>query len=83
MKKSFLIIDIILMCLIMVLDIVYISIGGLAIKATTSILFVTLGVVNLIYSRTQRIRSLYTIVLCVALFVAMIGDITININFNP
>ncbi|MBR4418862.1 MAG: lysoplasmalogenase [Clostridia bacterium] len=63
-------------------DICYISLGGLAIKATTSIFFVLLGMINLAYVIITKHQSLrFSITMTVGLFFAMLGDIFLNIEF--
>lgn len=63
-------------------DICYITLGGLAIKATTSIFFVLLGIVNLTYvilTKQQNLR--FPIIMVIGLSFAMLGDIFLNIEF--
>ena len=48
-KNIFLPLNITLILAVILGDICYITLGGLAIKATTSVFFVLLGVVNLTY----------------------------------
>ncbi len=63
-------------------DICYITLGGLAIKATTSIFFVLLGIVNLTYVIITKNKALhFPIIMTVGLCFAMFGDIFLNIEF--
>lgn len=63
-------------------DILYITVGGLLIKSITSLLFVALGVVNLIYAIKHKTRHLkFSIFLTIGLTFAMLGDILLEIHF--
>lgn len=63
-------------------DICYITLGKLEIKATTSIFFVLLGLVNLTYVViTQRQMLPFPTVMFIGLCFAMLGDILLNIKF--
>lgn len=63
-------------------DICYMTLGGLAIKATTSIFFVLLGIVNLTYVIIAKRQALqFPIIMTIGLFFAMLGDILLNIEF--
>lgn len=62
-------------------DICYITLGGLAIKATTSIFFVLLGLVNLTYVIIAKQPLKFPIIMTIGLFFAMLGDILLNIEF--
>ncbi len=63
-------------------DICYITLGGLAIKAITSIFFVLLGLVNLTYVIITKRQALhFPIIMTIGLFFAMLGDILLNIEF--
>ena len=63
-------------------DICYMTLGGLAIKTTTSIFFVLLGIVNLTYVIIAKRQALqFPIIMTIGLFFAMLGDILLNIEF--
>lgn len=63
-------------------DICYITLGGLAIKAITSIFFVLLGIVNLTYVILAKNKALhFPIIMLIGLCFAMLGDILLNIEF--
>lgn len=63
-------------------DICYMTLGGLLVKAITSICFVLLGLVNLIYVILQKQNNLkFPITMAIGLFFAMLGDIMLNIEF--
>lgn len=62
-------------------DICYITLGGLAVKATTSIFFVLLGLVNLSYVILAKQPLKFPIIMAVGLCFAMLGDILLNIEF--
>jgi len=82
MKKTFSIVNILLISLVLILDILYMCIGGLWLKSITSALFVSIGIVNLVYAIKNKENNLkFPIILVVALFIAMLGDIVLNINF--
>ena len=58
------------------------TLGGLLVKAITSICFVLLGLVNLIYVILQKQNNLkFPITMAIGLFFAMLGDIMLNIEF--
>lgn len=85
MKKTFqniiLPLNIALILAIVLGDICYITLGGLAIKATTSIFFVLLGTVNLIYAIFTKKPLVFPIIMTIGLIFAMLGDIFLNIEF--
>ena len=62
-------------------DICYITLGGLAIKAITSIFFVILGLVNLTYVILSKQAFKFPMIMSIGLFFAMLGDILLNIEF--
>ena len=79
-KKVFTI-NISLMLAILVLDFMYMLFPSLMLKTVTSLVFVAAGVVNLLFAIAQKVDLKFPIILCVALFVAMLGDVIINIEF--
>lgn len=81
MKKGFIIFNAIMFVLTIALDIVYALNGGLLLKAFASLCFVLLGAGNLVYCLKSKTDKKYAIWLVVALFIAMLGDIAINLNF--
>ena len=80
-KKNIFIINLCLMGLILALDISYMFYRALWLKSLTSLVFVAAGVVNLLFAKKQNAGLKFPIILCVALAVAMLGDIIINIEF--
>ena len=84
MKKSHLIVNIIFASLIVLSDILYTFVfkSNLLVKSITSALFVLMGLVNLFLAIKAKVRLKYPIIMCVALFLAMIGDIAINLIFE-
>lgn len=82
MKKLFLTLNIVLISIVCVLDIFYTLYGGLWLKAITSIGFVLIGATNLIYLIKNNQRNLkFPIIMLIGLFVAMLGDIVLNLHF--
>ena len=81
MKKMFLYINIALMAFVMILDVIYMFVGGLLLKAITSLVFVAIGGVNLVFAIREKKGLKFPILLTIALFVAMLGDVIINIDF--
>ncbi len=85
MKRTHLIINIVFASLIILFDILYTFVFKyeLLVKSTTSALFVLMGIANLIIALKLKSNNLkYPIVMCVALTLAMIGDIAINLIFE-
>ena len=80
-KKNIFIINLCLMGLILALDVTYMFYRALWLKSLTSFVFVVAGVVNLLFAKKQNAGLKFPIILCVALAVAMLGDIIINIKF--
>ena len=80
-KNIFLPLNITLILAVILGDICYITLGGLAIKATTSVFFVLLGVVNLTYVILTKKPLAFPIIMTVGLIFAMLGDILLNIEF--
>lgn len=83
MKKSFIIPNIILFLSVIIGDIFYINFGGLWLKGLTSLLFVALGVFNLIYTIKSKddTTKKFAIIMLIGLIFAMLGDIVLNIYF--
>ena len=85
MKKSQLILNIIFASLIIIWDILYTFVFkyNLLVKSITSALFVAMGIANLIFAIKTKSKNLkFPIIMVVALFLAMIGDIAINLIFE-
>ena len=85
MKKLQLSLNITLAGLIVIWDILYTFVfsGNLLVKSITSMLFVLMGVINLIFAIKTKSKSLkYPIIMVIALTLAMIGDIAINLIFE-
>ncbi len=82
MKKTFYIVDALLILAVLIGDACYMAFGGLLLKSLTSALFVTLGAVNLIYAfKTKTKERMFAIFMLVGLFFSMLGDILLNIEF--
>ena len=82
MKKGFIVANIILAIVCVVLDIFYIIEGGLLLKSITSLVFVLIGLTNLVYAIITKSSSLkYCIVMAIGLTFAMSGDIVLEIFF--
>lgn len=82
MKKVMLLINVLFLIAICIGNYFYITIGGLLIKSITSILFAGLGLLNMGYAiRNTNKNHRFYILMCVGLFLAMLGDIFLEINF--
>ena len=82
MKKTINIINLIFLLCIVVGDVFYTIFGGLWLKGLTSLMFVALGVVNLMYAiKNKTSHFKFSIILVIGLTFAMLGDIVLNINF--
>lgn len=81
MKKKFLIFNIIMLLAIIIMDICYMTMGGLLFKSITSSFFVLTGIINIVYARKCKVNLKYPIWMGVALVFAMLGDIWLNLIF--
>ncbi len=82
MKKNVFILNIILAALVLVGDAFYMAYGSLWIKSLTSSLFVIMGLINLIYVlKVNAPNKKFSIFMAIGLFVAMLGDIVLEIFF--
>lgn len=82
MNKKILLINTIFSILICILDIFYITFGGLPLKSVTSAMFVLLAGVNLFFlSREKTKDKSFAITIFVGLVFAMLGDIILAIHF--
>lgn len=82
MNKYFKILNIITIISILIGDIFFITIGGLLIKSITSLLFVSLGIINLIYAIKSKIfNKNFCLLMIIGLIFAMLGDILLEIEF--
>ena len=82
MKQKFNIINIIIILFVLVGDIFYITYDNLWIKSITSLCFVLLGGVNLIYLvKTNISNKKFPIIILIGLTFACGGDILLEINF--
>lgn len=82
MKKTFNILNAVLILLVLVGDVLYLTIGGLAIKSVTSAGFVLIGIVNLVYIiLNKQIDLKFPIIMLLGLVFAMLGDIILEIEF--
>ena len=74
--------NIILAVLLVVADIVFICVGTLLTKTIASLIFVTIGFVNLIYLlKVKKQKSLSAYLLFIGLCFACLGDIFLEIEF--
>lgn len=81
MKKSFLMVNAIMLMLILIFDVWYMFGGGLFAKSIASILFVGTGGINLNYCIKNEVSLRFPMGLFIALIFAMLGDILLVINF--
>ena len=82
MKKSQKIINILLAVAILVGDVLYITTDHLLAKSLTSLLFVALGAINLVFAIKEKTPAKkFCIIMVVGLFFAMLGDIILEIEF--
>lgn len=81
MKKVFVWVNFILTALVLGGAVLYIAKGGLLTKGITSIGFVLIGVLNLLYALKNQRDFNFPIVMLAGLFLCMLGDIAINLNF--
>ena len=82
MKKTFYIVDALLILAVLIGDACYMAFGGLLLKSLTSALFVTLGAINLVYAfKTKTKERMFAIFMLVGLTFSMVGDIVLNIEF--
>jgi len=81
MKKNFVVANAIMLTLILIFDVLYMFGGGLIAKSIASIMFVTSGVINLIYCIKNKTNLKFPIWMIIALTCAMIADIVLVLNF--
>lgn len=83
MKKTFNIVNIALILLVLIGDYFYATQGGLWLKGLTSFGFVLIGVTNLVYIfyAKENTQKKYAIIMLIGLVFAMAGDIVLNIFF--
>lgn len=81
MKKLFVVVNLVMLAAILLLDIGYMTHGGLGLKAVTSLMFVVTGVINLVYCLKNKVNTRYPVWMVVALVTAMLGDVLLGINF--
>lgn len=81
-KKLIIGINIALIIAVVIGDIIYMDYGRLWLKGTTSLGFVLIGAINLLFLALAKETDLkYRIMLTVGLFFSMLGDIVLNIHF--
>ncbi len=84
MKKAVFATDAILCGVCIILDIIYMIVGGLWLKACTSITFVLIGLISLIYIiKAERKPYKAPIFLFIGVVLACIADVVINMSFLP
>ena len=82
MKSLYITLNAIFLALIVAGDVCYTIFGGLWLKGLTSLMFVVLGVINLIYAIKNKTKYLkFSVWLVVGLTFAMLGDIVLNLYF--
>ncbi len=82
MRKSRLLpVNLLMLVLILGMDVVYMTAGGLGAKAVTSILFVITGLINLACCVKNKTDLKFPLWMVIALTAAMLGDILLGINF--
>lgn len=81
MKKSAIIINIILGALLLVFTALFIANGGLFVKSLAGVTFVAIGVVNLLYACKDKTANKFSYIMVIGLFFACLGDIFLEISF--
>ena len=82
LKRNITFFNILLIIAIITGDICYIQSESLLIKAITSFGFLLLGSINLVYSiKIKSEHNRFSIMMVIGLFLAMLGDILLNIHF--
>ena len=82
MNKTCSILNIILIVAVLIGDVCYTILGGLWIKGLTSLGFVLIGIVNLIYIfKLDGANRKFCIIMLIGLIFAMLGDIVLNLFF--
>ena len=82
MRKNIFILNLILLALLLAGDVCYIVLGGLWLKSLTSLMFVAIGLINLIYAlKVKKGNMKFAITLFIGLVFAMAGDIVLEIHF--
>jgi hypothetical protein len=83
MKKVYGIINLVLICLVLVLDALYATVGGLWLKGLTSLGFVLIGAINLfMIIKCGALERKFGIIILIGLVFAMLGDIVLNVFFE-
>ena len=82
MTKSIKLANIVLMFMIALGDVTYILTGHILAKSVTSVLFVVLGAVNLIYAFKETTKNRkFIILMLIGLFFACLGDVVLYFQF--
>lgn len=82
--KWFSILNVMLIIATVISMIRYDVIGGLELKGQTSLGFVLLGAVNLVYGLSARVKNRkFPMIMAAGLLLCMIGDIVLNLEFIP
>ena len=81
MKRFFGLLNLLLIIAVLAWDVRYIQHGTLRIKTITSMLFTSIGAVNLVYAFAARTKKLYPAVILAGLCFAMAGDIGLHYSF--
>ena len=83
-KKLFLILNIFFAAMCYISNYLYITRGGVGLKATASAFFALLGITNLVFALSSKLcgKDLrFPITMAIGLIMGMLGDIFINYNF--
>lgn len=82
MKKTINLINLFLVLAVLVGDVFYIITDNFWVKTVTSIGFVLIGVINIIYAIKHKTEHMkFAIIMLVGLFFAMLGDIVLELFF--
>lgn len=80
-KKVVLILNVILLCALIAMDVVYIIYHELTLKSITSALFMLIGLINLSLTIFEKTDIKFPIIMAIGLLFAMLGDILLEIQF--
>lgn len=84
MKKTFTILNAVLIAATLISSICYYQFGGIERKGLTAFGFVLVGAVNLIYAIKSKVGNLrFPLLMAMGLLFSMIGDVVLNLSFIP
>lgn len=81
MKKRFFALNLLLIAATLISGFCYYQFGGITLKGFASSLFALTGLVNLIYAIRAKVKPAFPILMLTGLFLCMVGDIVLNIEF--